>query len=87
MSSEDLSPSSQPLTNRLREYRDGLRDGSMVTPFVVCTVNEYVDLAKRILLENRVRDFSAADVVALASVMEARDRHLRFTPIQSQGDL
>lgn len=82
MSSEDISPSSQPLQSRLRDYRDGLRDFSMVTPSVIYTVHEYVDIAKRILLEHRVRDFTAADVVALAAIMEQRDRLTR----QSKGE-
>jgi hypothetical protein len=77
MSSDDISPSSLPLQTRLREYRDGLRDFSMVTPSVIHTVHEYVDIAKRILLEHRVRDFTAADVVALAAIMEQRDRLTR----------
>lgn len=46
-------------------------------PEVAYTVHAYVDLAKKILLENRVRDFGAADVVALAAIMEARDRAIR----------
>lgn len=37
-------------------------------------VYHYVDAAKRILLELRVKDFRAADVVALAAMIEARDR-------------
>lgn len=72
-----------PLQSKLRDYRDGLRDSTPITLAVVYTVDEYVDLAKRILLERRVRDFTAADVVALAAIMEQRDRHLRWTPITS----
>lgn len=53
---------------------------------VAHTVHEYVDLAKRILLEHRVRDFTAAEVVALAAVMEARDRQLRYTVINMGAD-
>lgn len=82
MSSDDISPSSLPLQTRLREYRDGHRDGSIVAPAVISTVHEYVDIAKRILLEHRVRDFTAADVVALAAIMEQRDRLTR----QSKGE-
>jgi len=47
-------------------------------PEVSYTVHAYVDLAKRILLEHRVRDFTAADVVALAGIMEQRDREMRI---------
>lgn len=53
---------------------------------VAHVVHEYVDLAKRILLEHRVRDFTARDVVALAAVMEARDRQLRYTIINTGAD-
>lgn len=38
---------------------------------------ECVAIAKRILLQERVRDFTAADVVALATIIEARDRAMR----------
>jgi hypothetical protein len=79
MSSDDISPSSLPLQTRLREYRDGHRDYSPVQLAVISTVHEYVDLAKRILLEHRVRDFTASDVVALAAIMEQRDRLTRTT--------
>ena len=41
-------------------------------------------LPKRMLLELRVREFSAADVVALAAVMEARDRAIRLNFTSTQ---
>jgi hypothetical protein len=40
---------------------------------------EYVDLAKRALLEHRVREFTAADVVALATAMEVRERTFKIS--------
>lgn len=40
------------------------------------TALDCVAAAKRILLQERVRDFTAADVVALAALIEARDRQL-----------
>lgn len=46
-------------------------------PEAAYTVHEYVLLAKLMLIEHRVRDFSASDVVALAKIMESRDRDLR----------
>jgi hypothetical protein len=49
---------------------------------VAHVIHDYVDLAKRILLEHRVRDFTARDVVALATAMEARDRQLRYTTVE-----
>lgn len=71
MSNDDLSPGSLPFKTRLRE---NVESRSFVDPEVALVVYDYVDLAKRMLLELRVRDFSAADVVALAAIMEARDR-------------
>lgn len=40
------------------------------------TALDCIAAAKRILLQERVRDFTAADVVALAALIEARDRQL-----------
>lgn len=71
--SEDISPSSQPFSTRISEYLAGLRVQNIDVDAALL-VHDYVDLAKRSLLEHRVRDFTAADVVALAAMMEARDR-------------
>lgn len=71
MSVDDYSPGSLPFKTRMRE---AAATNSGPHPEVALTVYEYVDIAKRMLLELRVRDFSAADVVALAAIMEARDR-------------
>jgi hypothetical protein len=76
MSSEDLSPASLPFQSRIRDMAN-----KPTQQEVAHIVHEYVDLAKRILLEHRVRDFTAAEVVALAAIMEARDRQLRYTTI------
>lgn len=73
--SQDISPSSRPFHSRLRESA-AMEDG-LVLFNASYTVYEYVDLAKRILLEHRVRDFTAADVVALATLLESRDRYER----------
>ena len=53
---------------------------------VAYTVHEYVVLAKLMLIEHRVRDFTASDVVALAGIMESRDRMIRFKMITPEGD-
>jgi hypothetical protein len=45
---------------------------------VIYTVSAYVEAAKLVLLKHRVRDFKAYDVVALAAVMEQRDRAHRL---------
>lgn len=71
---DDISPSNLPFSTRMREH---LHNNSGPHPEVAHTVFDYVDIAKRMLLELRVRDFSAADVVALAAIMEARDRAIR----------
>lgn len=81
MSVDDFSPGSLPFKSRMRE---ALSDNSGPHPEVAYTVYDYVDIAKRMLLELRVRDFSAADVVALASIMEARDRAIRQAQKQDQ---
>lgn len=47
-------------------------------PEVIHTVSAYVEAAKLVLLKHRVRDFKAYDVVALAAVMEQRDRAHRL---------
>lgn len=61
----------------LREYLRANITHNVAHPEVVGTISEYVLLAKLILLEHRVRDFSAADVVSLACLMESRDRDIR----------
>lgn len=71
---DDISPSNLPFTTRMREH---LNNDTGPHPEVASTVFDYVDIAKRMLLELRVRDFSASDVVALAAIMEARDRAIR----------
>lgn len=72
MSVDDISPATRPFSTRLREL-------ASLDHQAARAVFDYVDLAKRMLLELRVRDFSASDVVALATVMEARDRALNTT--------
>lgn len=42
-----------------------------------CRVMESITMAKRILLQERVRDFTSADIVAVASLIEQRDRATR----------
>lgn len=73
MSVEDISPSALPYSSRMREFA-GTNAGPH--PEVADTVFHYVDIAKRMLLELRVRDFTASEVVFLAGVMEARDREI-----------
>lgn len=74
MSSDDLSPSNKPFKTRVQQLDD---DFSEINAAAALAVHDYVDLAKRSLLEHRVREFTAADVVALAAIMEQRDRALR----------
>lgn len=64
----------KPFEARMREQ---LLSGA-AHPEAAYTIHEYVLLAKLSLMEHRVRDFSAADVVALATLMESRDRTLRL---------
>ena len=74
MSSDDISPATKPFQTRAQQLEDAFSDISRPAAHAV---HDYVDLAKRSLLEHRVRDFTAADVVALAGIMEQRDRALR----------
>lgn len=81
--SQDLSPSQNPFTSKIREI---IQDGSRsVSIEAAVTLAEYVDLAKRVLLEHRVRDFTAADVVALAAAMEARERAFKISAYDRQA--
>lgn len=72
--SDDMSPDSLPFSTRVREII-AQESENLLNLEPPETMFQYVDLAKRILLELRVRNFTASDVVALASTMEARDRH------------
>ena len=81
MSNDDISPGSMPFKTRMRE---AVAENGGLHPEVAHTVYEYVDIAKRMLLELRVREFSAAEVVALAAVMEARDRAIRLNFTSTQ---
>jgi hypothetical protein len=74
--SDDLSPSNAPLTTALHTLK---RAGALdqVALDAVADVAGFVFLAKCALLEHRVRDFTAADVVALAALIEARERAAR----------
>ncbi len=82
MSFPETSPASpKPFQARMRETMPS----GAAHPEAAFTVHEYVLLAKLILLEHRVRDFSASDVVALAAIMEGRDRDLRMIA-RSEGD-
>lgn len=74
MSSDDISPSTKPFQAKLQQLSSVFHDVSIPA---ANAVHDYVDLAKRSLLEHRVRDFTASDVVALAAIMEQRDRDTR----------
>lgn len=69
---EDISPQSKPFSTKIRDDLGSKQVGYSVEAATV--VSDYLDLAKRALLENRVRDFTASDVVAVAAIMESRDR-------------
>jgi hypothetical protein len=69
MSHEDISPSSKPFTAKI-EQLNRIFHGMQIDRAIA--LHDYIDLAKRSLLEHRVRDFTAADVVALAIAMAQR---------------
>jgi len=70
----DLSPSAMPFDAYMRE----LPNNSAAPLYSALIAHECIALAKRILLQERVRDFSAADVVSLAAIIESRDRELKL---------
>jgi hypothetical protein len=70
----DLSPGAMPFDSYMRE----LPSDTAVPLEPACVAHECIAVAKRILLQERVRDFSAADVVALAAIIENRDREMKF---------
>lgn len=63
---DDLSPAAMPFDRYQREHADA--------PLQSRTVLHCLAMAKRMLLQEKVRDFTAADVVALAALIESRDR-------------
>lgn len=68
--SEDLSPAALPFSLRVKQ----LADSEFAAVVAATQVFYSVDLAKRMLLELKVREFTAADVVALAGLIEARNQ-------------
>jgi hypothetical protein len=48
-------------------------------------VNDTVEFAKKILLQNRVRDFSASDVITLSSIILDRERY-KLEQVRLGGD-
>lgn len=62
---DDLSPAALPFS--AYESRHATNDGAV-------QVLHFLAMAKRMLLQEKVRDFTAADVVALAAIIESRDR-------------
>jgi hypothetical protein len=49
-------------------------------------VGDTVEMAKKILLQNRVRDFGAADVIALTKMVLEREQLLRERARQDSED-
>ena len=68
----DLSPSSMPFDSYIR----GLPLGTTAPVGAACAIHECIAIAKRILLQERVRDFGASDVVALAAIIANLDREI-----------
>lgn len=62
--SDDISPASMPFDRYQREHAPLSRARSVL---------QSVAMAKRILFQERVQGITAADVVALAALIEARD--------------
>lgn len=62
--SEDFSPISKPFDRALAagDIDPDIREGAIAT-------NKAIETAKRILLQNRVQNFTSSDVVALARLI------------------
>lgn len=78
-----MSPDTHPFDLALRNLRGAghFRDA-------LVEVGDTVDMAKKILLQSRVRDFTGADVVALTQMILERENMLRARAEQanSKGD-
>lgn len=68
MSSEDISPATLPFNRYLVDEVPSFMANDAVR------LMHCVAIAKRLLLQERVRDFGAADVIALADIMERMSR-------------
>jgi hypothetical protein len=68
MSAEDISPDTKPFNRYLEAQCPAHLRGSAMLAY------DCVAAAKRILLQEKVRDFTAADVVALAVLIERAGR-------------
>lgn len=66
-----FNPRDLPFTTFLEQEVIGV-DETAAREIFDCLV-----LAKRMLLETTVQDFTGADVVALAALIDARDRHAK----------
>ena len=64
MKTEDFSPGAKPFDRALAsgDLDPEIRDGAIIA-------NAAIDVAKRILLQNRVQNFDSADVVAVARLI------------------
>jgi hypothetical protein len=69
---EDISPAALPLTAKIKELE--AKNPNHPAAESAKAMATYLDLSKRMLLEFRVREFNAYDVVALAVAMEGRER-------------
>ena len=70
MSIEDISPSAKPFDAYIERLHPDIAVAAE-------SVRHFVYAAKRLLLQDRVRDFTAADVVALATLMANVEREIR----------
>lgn len=67
---EDISPDAQPFESAMRNLPNLTPEHVRASLAWSC---DTVDMAKRILLQCRVRQFTAADVVALTRIIHERD--------------
>jgi len=70
----DLSPSAMPFDAYIRD----LPSDTALPIEASFIAHECIAIAKRILLQERVREFTASDVVALAAIIENRDREFKI---------
>lgn len=67
-----VNPEAMPFDAALEQMR-----GNPTFRDALIEVGDTVEMAKKILLQNRVRDFTAADVLALTRMVMEREQLLR----------
>lgn len=76
-----INPETQPFDAALSNMR-----GNSLFRDALVEVGDSVEMSKKILLQNRVRDFGAADVLVLTKLILDRELELRQRSIHEGDD-